>query len=274
MATVEPTGQKKLSRKECWKLVNEAVDAAVNVCLERVMNHPFTQELKAGTLPIECIRGWVLNSYTWALEINMSLPHRYYLFHEMLSQKTDLLELLADRYADEFVTPVRGGHQRTLDIMGKALGLDPKEMQEFKQIPAMRGMLDSNVWGNEVKLQFGVANTFEEWFGTWSGVFFEGLIRHYGLSEKEAFYMQLHSEADAFGDHAGGESIGHEVMGHAQGNRYITVRMVEEGQVKAEDLPDLALRASAIDTYINFLDGLYYTYHPAKGLSDVEQTRR
>jgi pyrroloquinoline quinone (PQQ) biosynthesis protein C len=192
----------------------------------------------------------------------------------MLSQKTDLLELLADRYADEFVTPVRGGHQRTLDALGKALGLDPREMQEFKQIPAMRGMLDSAVWGNEVKLTFGVGNTFEEWFGTWCGVFFQSLVKHYGLSEEEAYYFQLHSEADAFGEHAGGEAIGHGVMGHAEGNRYITVRMLEEEQIRPEDLGDVALRASSIDSYIGLLDALYYTYHPAKRLSDVEQARR
>lgn len=274
MAVAEPVMGKKLTRKECWQIVNEAVDESIRIAHDRVLKHPFTLELKAGTLPIECIRGWVLNSYAWALEINMSLPNRYYLFNDMLNQKTDLLELLADRYADEFATPDRGGHQRTLDALGKAVGLDPKDLQEYQQLPAMRGMLDSAVWGNVVNLRFGVGNTFEEWFGSWCRLWFESLTKNYGLSEEEAFYFRLHSEADSVGYHSGGEAIGHEVMGHAEGNRYITVRMLEEGFVQPQELREMMARLSSVDTYINFLDALYYTYHPTKGLSDVEQTRR
>jgi pyrroloquinoline quinone (PQQ) biosynthesis protein C len=274
MAIAEIREQKKLSRQEYWKMVNQVVDDALKVAYERVFSHPFTQELKAGTLPIECIRGWVQNSYAWALEINMSLPRRYYLFNDMISQKTDLLALLADRYADEFATPTRGGHQRTLDALGKPLGLDPKEMQEYQQIPAMRGMLDGIVWSNEVNLQFGVGNIFEEWFGKWCALWYQSLIQHYGLSESAAFYFRLHSEADSFGEHSGGEAIGHEVMGHAEGNRYITVRMLEEGLVRPEELPELVQRTGSVETYINFLDAVYHTYHPTKKLSDVEQTRR
>lgn len=274
MAVAEPVTEKKLSRKECWQMVNQAVDEAIRIAHDRVFNHPFTQELKAGTLPMECIRGWVLNSYAWALEINMSLPNRYYLFNDMLNQKTDLLELLADRYADEFVAPARGGHQRTLDALGKGVGLDPKDLQEYKQLPAMRGMLDAAVWGNVVNLRFGVANAFEEWFGNWCALWFESLTKHYGLSEEAAFYFRLHSEADSFGPHSSGEAIGHEVMGHGEGNRYITVRVLEEGLVQPEELQEMVMGASSLESYINFLDAVYYTYHPTKGLSDVEQARR
>ncbi len=265
---------KKLSREECWKLVNEAVNPALKMAFERIFTHPFTQELKAGTLPMECIRGWLLNTYAWSLEINMSLPYRYYLFNHMLNQRTDLLELLADRYADEFVTPVRGGHQRTLDAFGKAIGLDRKELHEYKPLPAMRSMLDSNVWALEVNLQFGIGNTTEEWFGKWCWIWYESLTKHYGISDEGACYFHLHSEADAFGQHEGGQVIGHKVLGHAEGNRYITVRMLEDGFVRPEELKDLVLRTSAVDRYVNFLDAVYYTYHPAKRISELEQFQR
>lgn len=263
-----------MSREECWKIVNEAFEEAVKVAIDRIFKHPFTQELKAGTLPIECIRGWLLNSYAWAMEINMSLPHKYYLFNEVLNQKPDLVELLADKYADEFCTPGRGGHQRTMDAVGKGLGLDPKELQEYKLLPAMRSMLDSTVWNFEVSHELGVGNVLEEWFGRWCGLWFESLTKHYGLSEEEAFYFCLHAEADSFGPHTGGEAIGHEVMGHAQGNRYFTVRMLEDGMVEPDKVRERLVQAGGVESYINFLDAVYYTYHSTKGVSDVEQTRR
>ena len=59
MALQEANKEKTLSREECWKMVNEAVDAALKLAHERIFSHPFTQELKAGTLPIECIKGWL-----------------------------------------------------------------------------------------------------------------------------------------------------------------------------------------------------------------------
>ena len=274
MAMQETGKEGKLSREECWKLVNEAVDSALKLAHERIFSHLFTQELKAGTLPMECIKAWLLNSYAWALEINMSLPYRYYLFHNMLSQRPDLFELLADRYADEFVTPVRGGHQRTMDVLGKALGIEEKELKEFQQIPAMRGMLDANVWNLEVNTQFGIANTTEEWFGKWCALWFDSLTKNYGISRDDANYFALHSEADAYGDHEAGQAIGHEVMGHAEGNRYITVRLLEDGLVRPEGLRETVTRMSSVEPYLNFLDAIYYTYHPEKKVSDLEQSRR
>lgn len=272
MADAQPVELKKLSRKECWRMVNEACVEALKIAVDRIFNHPFTQELKAGTLPIECIRGWVLNSYAWALEINMSAPYKYYLFNDLLNQKVDLLELLADKYADEFATPGRGGHQRTMDTLGKALGLSPKEMQEYQQLPAMRGMLDSTVWSNEVSLRLGMSIA-EEWLGHWCALWFESLTGRYGLSEEEAFYFRLHAEADSLADHRGGESIGHEIMGHGQSHRYVAVRLLEDGLLNPEEMRQMVMRSAGADSYINFLDALYYTYHPAKKLSEIEQSR-
>lgn len=274
MAVAEPIKEGKLNRQECWRIVNEVYDEAVKLACRSVFDHPFTRELKAGTLPLECIRGWILNSYAWALEINMSLPEKYYLFSDALCQKTDLLELLADKYADEFATPGRGGHQRTLDTLGQAVGLGCAEMQEYKLLPAMRAMLDSTVWNFEVSHELGIGNVLEEWFGHWCALWFESLTKHYGLSDEGAFYFRLHSEADSRDSHAGGEAIGHEVMGHAQGNRYMTVRALEDGRVKPDHLRQAVMGAASVDSYLNFLDAVYYTYHPSKRLSDVELTRR
>ncbi len=274
MALQETNQEKRLSREECWELVNESVNAALKQAFEQIFTHPFTQELKDGTLPMECIRGWLLNTYAWSLEINMSLPYRYYLFNHMLNQRPDLLELLADRYADEFVTPVRGGHQRTLDAFGQAIGLDRKTLHEYKPLAAMRSMLDSTVWALEVNLDFGIGNTTEEWFGKWCWIWYQSLTKNYGLSDNGAYYFRLHSEADNFGEHEGGEVIGHEVMGHAEGNRYITVRMIEDGFVKPDEIKGLVLRSSSVERYLSFLDAVYYTYHPAKKVGEVEQLLR
>ncbi len=263
---------KKLDRVECWKVANEAFDEALRNARDRLFSHPFTRELETGDLPIECIRGWLLNSYTWALEINSSAAYKYYLFSDLLNQKVDLLAMLADKRGDEYSTPGRGGHQRTMDTLGRALGLDPKEMQEYKQLPAMRGMLDSQVWGNEVNQRLGMSIA-EELLGHWCALWFKSLVKHYGLTEDEAFYFHLHAEADSLDDHGAGKSVGHEVMGHAQSHRYLAMRMLEDGIVGPAELRQSMLRQGNLESYLSFLDMVYYTYHPTKRLSDVEQFR-
>lgn len=273
MAVSASREQKGLSRKECWKVVNEVFDEALRVARDHLFNHPFTQELKEGRLPIECVRGWLLNSYAWALEINSSAAYKYYLFNDLLNQKVDLLTMLADKRGDEYATPGRGGHQRTMDTLGKALGLDPKEMQAYQQLPAMRGMLDAIVWGNEVSQRLGMSLA-EELLGQWCALWFQSLTKHYSLTAEEAFYFHLHAEADSLSDHQSGEAIGHEIMGHGQSHRYLGVRMLEDGLVAPEEMRQMVLRQANLDSYLNFLDAVYYTYHPTKGISDVEQSRR
>lgn len=262
-----------MDRKECWKIANEVFGEAMKLARERLFNHPFTQELKAGTLPIECVRGWLLNFYAYALETNSSTANQYYLFNDFLSQRIDLLTMLADKRGDEFANPGRGGHQRTMDTLGKALGLDPKEMQEYKQLPAMRARHDSAVWGNEVRQRLGVS-IGEELFAEWCALWFESLTKHYGLTAEDAYYFKLHAEADSFSEHPSGETIGHEIMGHGESHRYLAVRMLEDGLLSPEELRQGILRGANLDDNLNFLDAVIYTYHPTRRLSNVEQTRR
>lgn len=265
--------EKKITRRECWKVVNDTFDEALRRAQDRLFSHPFTRELESGTLPIECIRGWLLNSYAWALEINSSAAYKYYLFTDLLNQKVDLMAMLADKRGDEYSTPGRGGHQRTMDVLGKALGLDRKEMQEYKQLPAMRGMLDALVWGNEVSQRMGISLA-EELLGHWCGLWFKSLVKHYGLTTVEAYYFGLHAEADSLSDHGSGKSVGHQVMGHAQSHRYLAVRMLEDGLMGAEEMRETILRQGNLDGYLSFLDAVYFTFHPTRRLSDVEQSRR
>ena len=272
MSGVDTEQHIKLDRMECWKIVNEECDQTVKMAVERISNHTFTVELKEGKLPVECIRGWLLNSYAWALEINMSAPKKYYRFNDLLNENVDLLAMLADKYADEFATPGRGGHQRTMDTLGEALGLDTKEMLAYRQLPAMRGMLDATVWANEVgRLGMSIA---EEWLGHWFALWFESLTKHYGLTEDEALYFAMHAEADSLAEHQSGESIGHEVMGHGQSHRYLAVRLLEDGLLTTQEVKEMIFRSAGIDSYLNFLDAIYFSYHPTKQLSELEQSRR
>jgi pyrroloquinoline quinone (PQQ) biosynthesis protein C len=114
----------------------------------------------------------------------------------------------------------------------------------------------------------------EEWIGEWCAIWFESLIKYYGLSESEAYYFRLHAEADALGDHEAGSAIGHEIMGHGQSHRYLAVRMLEDGLLTPEEMRQMVARSAGADSYVNFLDALYDTYHPERKFSDIEQTRR
>jgi pyrroloquinoline quinone (PQQ) biosynthesis protein C len=114
----------------------------------------------------------------------------------------------------------------------------------------------------------------EEWIGAWCAIWFESLTKYYGLSEGEAYYFRLHAEADSLTEHGSGDAIGHEIMGHGQSHRYVAVRMLEDGLLTPEEMRQMVMRSAGADSYVNFLDALYHTYHPAKKLSEIDQTRR
>jgi len=237
-------------RENVRSLVNELYDTTVAEARERVWAHRFTRDLEAGTLPIEVIRGLILNLSTWAMEINASSRRKFGRFTEFYAQHPDLEELLADKAADEFTTPGPGGHQPTVYKLGAALGLTRDQMVSYRLIPATRGYLDSIVWHFDTGAPGGISIT-EEWYADWAKVWSKALTKHYGLTKEDVYYWDLHAEADSLDEH-GATELEHHVMGHGMANRYLSWRLLQEGYGASPDLRErwIQMARQSVDQFL------------------------
>jgi pyrroloquinoline quinone (PQQ) biosynthesis protein C len=258
------SGPRKYTPEEARKIVDETWDIALGDAFKRVWEHPFTRELDAGTLPIECVRGFVSNWYTAAQEINAASAAGYYASRAFYSQFPDLDESRAEGIADEFTAPGPGGHQRTIEGIAKALGVGREELVNYPLIPEARAYLDTLViflaysrgGGDGININ---EERLAEWFKIWS----RSLVENYGLTADDVYYFTMHAEADSRGEHYGGPTLDSEVMGHADRNRDVARRTLEAGMGPAEPLrvwPQIA--KSGTDMFLLLLDGCYERYYP------------
>jgi pyrroloquinoline quinone (PQQ) biosynthesis protein C len=263
-AASDPVGPRRYSREEARRIVDETWDLALADAFKRVWEHPFTQELDAGTLPIECVRGFVCNWYTAAQEINAASAAGYYASRPFYALYPDLDESRAEGIADEFTAPGPGGHQRTIEGVASALGIGRDELVHYPLIPEARAYLDTLVGflaysrggGDGININ---EERLAEWFKIWS----RSLVENYGLTEEDVFYFTMHAEADARGEHFGGPTIGEDVMGHADRNREVAVRTLEAGMGPADPLRVwVQIAKSGTDMFLLLLDGCYHRYYP------------
>jgi pyrroloquinoline quinone (PQQ) biosynthesis protein C len=75
----------------------------------QVFQHPFMQALAAGTLSQERVRGFVVNHYTFALEINTVKAQAYHRLLPFLKRHTEIYDLVVEQLADELTHPDRAG---------------------------------------------------------------------------------------------------------------------------------------------------------------------
>ena len=256
---VQPAQQDK---KAIRALVNKIYDQTVAEARERVWAHRFTKDLEAGTLPIEVIRGLILNLSTWAMEINASSRRKFGRNSDFYAHYPDLEELLADKAADEFTTPGPGGHQPTVYRLGEALGLTREQMIHQPLIPATRGYLDSIVWLFETGGPGGISIT-EEWYANWAQVWSKSLQKHYGLTKEDVFYWDLHAEADSLDEHEA-TTVEKGVMGHGMSNRYLSWRVLQEGVGITPDLRERWVRSAraSVEQFLIWVESIYDAYDP------------
>ncbi len=261
----ESTGPRRYSREEAQKIADETWEVGLKDAYKRIWEHPFTRELEAGILPIEVIRGFICNWYTAAQEINASSAFGFFFNRQLYNQIPDLEEMRAEGTADEFSAPGPGGHQRTIETVARALGISREELINYHLIPEARAYLDNLVCILAEPGRGGGININEERLAEWFKIWSRSLVENYGLTQTDVYYFTMHSEADSRGEHFGGPVIGDDVLGHADRNRYIAVRMLEEGLGPPDPLRVWhQIAKSGTNMFLLLLDGCYERYYPKR----------
>ncbi len=250
-----PPPVERLSPAAAEARVNELRALAQQLYREKLLDHPFTHALRDGTLSRERIRGFLLNHWTFSLEINTAKSYAYHRFLPFLKRRPDLYDLVVEQLVDELAHPGPGGHIRIQIPLLAAFGLTEQEAAEAILIPEARAMVDSRV---RLYLEGPMAETFtagltEGSIGQWFGIWYHALTTRYGLTPEQAAYFDVHHEADTM-EHESGRA-------HALGNAYVVQVCLEEGY--RPERPGYTLESSvrlAADLWELFLDGLLRRY--------------
>jgi pyrroloquinoline quinone (PQQ) biosynthesis protein C len=204
-------------------LVTEYTALARKLYHERLFSHPFTVGLQQGTLPDHQLRGFLQNWYTFALEVNTASATVYHRFVSFFKTHSALEELITATIAEEFNTPGPGGHIRTVQRAGEALGLRADEMISARLIPEARAWVDFHVrLLSEGTLAEAAADYIcEGEFGHFAKIYFEALTSRYGHTRQSASYFSDHFQSDAVGKP--------NMPSHGDRGRAILMTLLEEG---------------------------------------------
>lgn len=188
-----------------------------------VMQSPFTMKLQDGTLSRAALREFWLNWSQYVAEVNSIIQCAYQRHIGFFVQNLDLMAAFADKVADELVHPRPPGHLLVVWEQGEIFGLKREEMISYRMLAGCRALLEykRGLLYEGTMGEFWAAISTEEHFGYWSGTFRQSLLRM-GFSADEVPYFAIHEEAD-LSVHEGG------VMAHADVNREVLARMIEQG---------------------------------------------
>jgi pyrroloquinoline quinone (PQQ) biosynthesis protein C len=254
MAVTTPPVQ-RLSPEAAEARVDELRALAQQLYRQKLLDHPFTHALRAGTLSRERIRGFILNHWTFSLEINTAKSYAYHRFLPFLKRHPEIYDLIVEQLADELAHPGPGGHIRIQIPLLAAFDLTEEQAAEAILIPEARAMIDSRV---RMFLEGPMAEAYaigltEGSVGQWFGVWYHALTTHYGLTREQASYFDVHHEADTM-EHESGRA-------HALGNAYIVQKCLEDGY--RPERPGFTLESSVqlgADLWELFLDGILRRY--------------
>jgi len=197
----------KMSAQEARAKVAALRQVVFDTYEKTIKNQPFFVELRAGTLPRAKLRGWIVNWYAFALEVNTGMATAYHQFVGFFKRHPECEDLIAQKIGEEFTTPAIGGHARMLPVLGQALGVEAREMIEAQLIPEARGLVDFFVrsWIDIPLAECYAVHLEEEIFGYISQDFRASLPK-YGVTEEQLKYFRVHEEAD-MGEHASTNQI-------------------------------------------------------------------
>lgn len=194
----------KMSPSEAKEKVAGLRQIVLDTYHQEIKDHPFFNDLRAGTLSRQRLQGWIKNWYTFALEVNTGMATVYHQFVGFFKRHPDLEDMVAQKIGEEFTTPAVGGHARMLIPLAKALGVAPHEMIEAELIPEARGLVDFFVrsWIDIPLAECYAVHLEEEIFGFISQDFRSSLPK-YGLTKEDIKYFRVHEEADLSEEHGG-----------------------------------------------------------------------
>jgi len=191
---------------------------------QRINHGAFMTQLRAGTLPLPCLRRFFKDWGLFSIEVVALNAVSYYVHLPFFVDNYDLLPAFSDKIAEELIAPKPPGHILILLETAKALGLSKEELFEQPASAAGRAISDycRRVFQDGSLIELWGAHAYEETLGHWAKQWGEALVQHYGMSKRSAIYFTAHAEADL---------IEHEDrMGHGPLNRMILQRIVEQGK--------------------------------------------
>jgi pyrroloquinoline quinone (PQQ) biosynthesis protein C len=191
---------------------------------EKINRGEFMTRLRVGELPLSCLRRFYKDWGMFSIEVVALNAVSYYVHLPFFVDNFDLLAPLCDKVAEELISPEPPGHILILLETASALGLSREHLFGTPASAPGRAISDycRRVFQDGSLIELWGAHVYEETLGHWAKQWGEALVKHYGLSKRQAIYFTAHAEADL---------VQHdERMGHGPLNRMILQRIVEQGK--------------------------------------------
>src|SRR5581483_329553 len=243
----------KLSRAEADELLDELYAWTDGVFQREIVHGDFMSRLASGTLPMDTVRLFWANWYYFVSEINNFHGITYQRFLGFFKRYPDLLAAYADKIADELMHPRAPGHIAVVIEQGKNFGLSEEEMLECEMLPEPRAWTE---WFRGLAYEgnlaeWWAAHQVEQCIGQWAAMCRKALRQHYGFSDADLVYFQVHEEAD-LEVHEGG------IIPHAEFNRITLRHLLESGMADMRPGFSIGYCARMTMAYFRwFLDGCY-----------------
>jgi pyrroloquinoline quinone (PQQ) biosynthesis protein C len=201
------------------------------------------------------VLGFIVNHWTFALEINTVKALAYHRLLPFLKRHPDIYDLIVEQLADELTHPGPGGHIRMKVPLLEAFGASEAQAAEHVLIPEARALVDCRV---RLYLEGPMAEAYatslsEQQVGEWFGRWYTALTTHYGLTPAQAVYFNTHHEADTQ-EHESGTA-------HGSVNARIVEACLMDGY--RPERPGYTLESAAtlsVDLYELFMDGVLKRY--------------
>ncbi len=215
----------KLTAAEANALLDELYKWIDDDFQARIVRGPFMSELCQGTLPREAIQLFWQNWYYFVSEINNFNGIAYQRFLGFFKRNPDLMAAYADKIADELIHPKAPGHIGVVVQQGIEFGLAEQDMLECEMLAECRAFTE---WFRGVAYEGNIAEFWsshqvEQCIGQWAALCRQALREHYGYTDAQLVYFQVHEEAD-LEVHEGG------IIPHAEFNRITLQRLLETGE--------------------------------------------
>jgi len=168
---------------------------------KRINHGAFMTQLRAGTLPLPCLRRFFKDWGLFSIEVVALNAVSYYVHLPFFVDNYDLLPAFSDKIAEELIAPKPPGHILILLETAKSLHLSKEELFEEPASAAGRAISDycRRMFQDGSLIELWGTHAYEETLGHWA-----------------------HAEADL---------VQHEErMGHGPLNRMILQRIVEQGK--------------------------------------------
>ncbi len=243
----------RLTAVEASALLDELYAWTAGVFERQIVQGRFMRDLCRGTLAPEALRLLWKNWYYFVSEINNFHGITYQRFLGFFKRHPALQAAYADKIADELIHPRAPGHIAVVIQQGKEFGLAEEDMIECEMLAECRAFTE---WFRGLAYEgslaeFWAGHQVEQCIGQWAALCRQALRAHYGYTDAQLVYFQVHEEAD-LEVHEGG------IIPHAEFNRRTLQCLLETGE--AHMRPGFSIRYCnriTMEYFTMFLDACY-----------------